>query len=131
MPRRRSLPGLLLVLALVGGLVGCGDDAPSAAPDDCTRVEDGAHTLVAENLRWDTDCLRVPVGTTITFTVENRDRSVGHNLAIEGPSGAAKTDVEAGPTTQTLEFEATEVGPHAFECEPHASTMKGTLWVES
>lgn len=128
--RRPLVRALLPILVLVGGLVACGDDTPTAAPDDCTPIEGGAHTLVAENLRWDTDCMRVPVGTTITFTVDNRDRSVGHNLAIGGPSGQAKTDVEAGPVTQTLEYEATEVGPHPFDCEPHAATMKGTLWVE-
>jgi plastocyanin len=133
-PLRRlaRLPLAVLVLAVgaTSVLAGCGDDSPSAAPDDCTRIEGGEVTLVAENLKWDDDCFQAPVGTTITFTIENRDRSVGHNLAIDGPSGAAKTEVEAGPVTQTLEYEATEPGPHPFECQPHASMMKGTLWID-
>lgn len=128
--RRRLISPLLLVAALVAALAACGEDSPSAAPSDCTRIEDGEVTLVAENLRWSDDCFRAPVGTTITFTIENRDRSVGHNLAIGGPSGDAKTDVEQGPTTQTLTYEATEAGPHPFECEPHASMMDGTLWID-
>ena len=130
MPLRRSIHPLVLVVALLAGLAACGDDAPSAAPADCTRIEGGEVTLVAENLQWSEDCLRAPVGTTITFTVDNRDRSVGHNLSIEGPSGKAATDVEQGPVTQTLTFEATEPGPHPFECVPHASMMKGTLWID-
>lgn len=130
MPGRLLRP-VVLVLALAGGVTACGgDDAPSAAPADCTPIEGGEVTLVAENLQWDDDCFTVPAGTTITFTVDNRDRAVGHNLAIGGPSGDAKTDIEAGPITQTLVYEATEPGAHPFECEPHASMMKGTLWVE-
>lgn len=128
---RRLLRPVLLLVVLVAGLAACGgDDAPSAAPADCTRIEGGEATIVAENLKWDVECFRAPVGTTITFTVENRDRSVGHNLAIGGPSGDAKTDIEQGPVTQTLTYEATEPGPHPFECEPHASMMEGTLWID-
>lgn len=128
---RRLLRPVLLLVVLVAGLAACGgDDAPSAAPADCTRIEGGEATIVAENLKWDVECFRAPVGTTITFTVENRDRSVGHNLAIGGPSGDAKTDIEQGPATQTLTYEATEPGPHPFECEPHASMMEGTLWID-
>lgn len=130
MPLCRSIRPLVLVAALVAGLAACGDDAPSTVPDDCTPIEGGEVTLVAENLRWSTDCLRAPVGTTITFTIDNRDRSVGHNLSIDGPSGEAETDVEQGPVTQTLTYEATEPGPHPFECVPHASMMKGTLWID-
>jgi plastocyanin len=128
---RRLLRPVLVLVVLVAGLAACGgDDAPSAAPADCTRIEGGEATIVAENLKWDVECFRAPVGTTITFTVENRDRSVGHNLAIGGPSGDAKTDIEQGPATQTLTYEATEPGPHPFECEPHASMMEGTLWID-
>jgi plastocyanin len=128
---RRLLRALVPLVVLVLGVTACGgDDGPKAAPADCTRIEGGEATIVAENLTWDIECFRAPVGTTITFTVENRDRSVAHNLAISGPSGSAKTDIERGPTTQTLEFEATEPGPHPFECEPHASMMNGTLWID-
>jgi plastocyanin len=129
--RRRLLRPVLLLLVLAAAAAGCGgDDGPTSAPADCTRIEGGEVTIVAENLRWDDDCFRAPVGTTITFTVDNRDNAVGHNLAISGPSGSAKTDVEPGPVTQTLVYEATKAGPHPFECEPHASMMNGTLWID-
>jgi plastocyanin len=122
----------LLAAAVLAALLaaGCGDDAPTSIPEDCTPIEDGRVTLVAENLRWDLECLRVPAGTEITFTIENRDQSVGHNLAIGGPSGEAKTEIEAGPVTQTLVYDASTPGRHPFECEPHASMMQGNLWVE-
>ena len=130
LPRPVRIP-ILLAAALLAALLssGCGDDAPTSVPDDCTPIEDGKVTLVAQNLKWDTECLRVPVGTTITFTVDNRDESVGHNLAIGGPSGEAETEIEQGPVTQTLVYEASAPGRHPFECEPHASMMNGNLWV--
>jgi len=118
----------LAVLVVTGS--GCGDDGDTSAPSDCTPIEDGAFTLVAENLAWNVDCLIVPVGTEITFTVENRDRSVPHNLSVTGASGNHKTDVESGPTVQTLVYEAGEPGKHLFVCDPHAGTMRGDLWVE-
>lgn len=130
--RRRPsiLVAALVVLASAGA--GCGDDeSPTSAPADCDAIVDGEVTLVAEDLKWSTDCLRVEVGTTITVTVDNRDRGVQHNLAIGGPSGEERTDIVPGPTTQTLVYEATDPGPHPFDCEPHATTMKGTLWVEA
>lgn len=120
----------LLAVALVAGLGACGDDdAPESAPDDCTPIEGGAFTMVAENLAWNVECLTVPVGTEITFTVDNRDRSVGHNLSVFGPSGREKTDIETGPATQTLVYVADVEGYHQFACDPHAN-MEGDLWVE-
>ncbi len=131
MSSRRALLLPLAALTLVAALVGCGgDDASASAPSDCTRIEDGRATIVAENLRWDIECFVVEVGTTIAFTVENKDQAVGHNLAIGGPSGFVKTEVEAGPVTQILVYEATTKGRHPFECEPHAGVMQGNLYVE-
>lgn len=101
----------------------------TATPSGWTPIEDGKATLVAQNLQWDIDCFVVDVATTITFTVENRDESVGHNLAIGGPSGSARTEIEEGLVTQTLVYEATTAGRHPFECEPHASMMTGSLCV--
>lgn len=118
------------VVAAAVVLAGCGgDDTPSSAPDDCTRIEGGSHTLVAKNLAWDADCLRVTAGTDITFTVDLQDTSIDHNLAISGPSGKAATPLERGPKTQTLEYSATTAGYHQFVCDIHPS-MEGDLWVD-
>lgn len=129
---RRSRPPLLavLVLALSAVLTGCGgDDTPTSAPSDCTAIEDGAVTLVGKNLAWDIECLRVPEGTDVTFTVDLADTAVDHNLAISGPSGKAKTPLERGPRTQTLEWSATTAGYHLYVCDIHP-TMEGDLWVD-
>lgn len=127
---RRLLRPLIPLVILAVALAGCGgDDPPDAAPADCTRIEGGAYTLVAKDLAWNTECLRVPVGTDITFTVDNRDTAVDHNLAISGPSGKAKTELERGPVTQTLDYTAGTAGYHLFVCDIHPS-MEGDLWVD-
>lgn len=129
MTRRRRLTSLVAVAALAVAACG-GDDDSGSVPADCDVITGGQVTMVAEDLKWDTDCLTVEAGTTVTFTVENRDQGVQHNLRIGGPSGEARTAIEPGPVTQTLVYQATEPGPHSFDCEPHATTMNGTLWVE-
>jgi plastocyanin len=127
---RRLLRPLPPLVVLAVALAGCGaDDPPDAAPADCARIEDGAYTLVAEDLAWNTECLRVPAGTDVTFTVDLRDTAVDHNLAISGPSGKAETPLERGPGTQRLDYTAGTAGYHQFVCDIHPS-MEGDLWVD-
>lgn len=129
-PRRGRAGVALVAVVVLVVLGGCGADEEAAGPPaDCTRIEDGAFTLVAQNLAWSADCLRVAQGTEITFTVDNRDQGVPHNLVISGPSGQEGTEVEAGPVTQTLVYDAAEPGRHPFGCDPHPD-MTGDLWVD-
>lgn len=130
--RRRLPPPLLGGLALLSLVVGdgCGgQDEPTSAPADCTPIEGGRHTLVAENLEWDTECLRLDQPGELTFTVDLRDRSVDHNLSVFGPSGKAKTPLERGPKLQRLGYDASKSGYHQYVCDIHPS-MEGQLWVE-
>jgi plastocyanin len=124
---------LRLVLSLLLGLAvlaGCGSDDPSGAPSDCTRIEGGAVTLVARNIRWDTDCLRVEAGTTVTFTVDNQDDGVKHDLEVYGQGIREKTPLEAGPVVQTLVMTFERPGRYQFVCTIHA-TMEGELFVDA
>lgn len=129
-PVRRRASVVVVVALALALLGGCGgDEEPAGPPADCTRIEGETVTLVAQNLAWSTDCLRVAQGTEVTVTVDNRDQGVQHNLVISGPSGEEGTEVEAGPVTQTLVYAATEPGRHPFRCDPHP-TMTGDLWVD-
>ncbi|MEJ7583844.1 MAG: cupredoxin domain-containing protein [Acidimicrobiales bacterium] len=127
--RRRTVLGGA-VLALVFAAAGCGSDGPGGVPAGCTPIVGGETTLVARNLAWNTHCLRVPPGTKVTFTVRLEDEGVKHDLEVNGPSGRAKTDLETGPTTQTLTFTFDEPGRHRFVCTIH-SRMEGDLFVEA
>jgi len=126
---RIRLASLVVAAAVsVAAMGACGDE-PSSAPGDCTPITDGTQTLVAENLAWDISCLGVDQGTDIAFTVDLRDTSVDHNLALSGPSGRAKTPLERGPRRQSLRYEASEAGRHPFVCDIHPA-MEGDLFVD-
>jgi plastocyanin len=132
MPTARALLLGPVIGPLIGALVlaGCGTDEPSSAPADCTRVEGGAVTLVARNLEWDTDCLRVTVGTEVTFTVRNEDDGVKHDLEVYGNGiERMKTPLEAGPVTQTLKVTFPEAGTYSYVCTIHAQ-MEGDIFAE-
>jgi plastocyanin len=127
-PAVRSLllaaAGAALLLAACGG-----DDGPSTAPADCTRVTGGKATLVAEDLRWDTECLRAPVGD-LTFTVRNEDDGVKHDLEVHGGTmERAKTPLFSGPASETLDVTLPAPGRYSFVCTIH-SQMEGELYAE-
>jgi len=128
--RRRPLITFVALASLVGTVAACGgDEEPTGAPDDCTPIEGDTYTLVAEDLAWNIDCLRVDRGTEIAFTVDLRDESVDHNLSVFGPSGKAKTPLERGPKQQRLDYDAKTAGRHQYVCDIHPS-MEGDLWVD-
>jgi len=70
------------------------------------------------------DKTSVPAGT-YTLTVD--DQSNGHNFHLTGDGVDVKTDVAAvGKQT----FQVTlKPGTYRFQCDPHASSMNGTLTV--
>ena len=128
---RRALTLTMIVpVAVAGALAGCGDDAASSPPAGCTPVVAGKVTLVARNLQWNTECLRVPGPGKVTFVVELEDEGVEHDLEVYGRGRRAKTPLEAGPTTQTLEFDFPEPGTYRFVCTIHAQ-MEGTIYVDA
>jgi plastocyanin len=131
---RRSPPAALVALVAVLALLltGCGGDdggggggaGRSVGTEDEPVTE---FTIVAEDLRFDLDRVVVPAGEEVTATIENRDDGIGHNLSVALPDGEAKTEVEAGPVTQTLRFTVPEPGEHDFVCDPHAASMRGVV----
>jgi plastocyanin len=132
---RRSPPAALVALvALIALLLaGCGgddDDGVGGGAGRSVGTEDEPvteFTIVAEDLRFDLDRVVVPAGEEVTATIENRDDGIGHNLSVALRDGEAKTEVEAGPVTQTLRFTVPEPGEHDFVCDPHAASMQGVV----
>lgn len=64
-----------------------------------------------------------------SYTLTVDDQADDHNFHLTGPGGVdIKTDVAAiGTKTFTVDLEP---GTYTFVCDPHASSMKGTLTVE-
>lgn len=134
-PRTRRM--LLVAAALALTAAACGDvDDPDVAQTGTTAPRSseppggGGVTIVAEDTAFDTTTLDATVGETLTITYDNRDDRIAHNLHVEGASGDdAKTEIEEGPTTQTLAVSFDDAGEFAYFCDVHPQQMRGTVTV--
>ncbi len=123
-----TLLAVLVLVVLIAAACG-GDDDPalSGAPEETTSGT--SLTLVAEDVAFDTNMLAAQVGEEVTVEYDIRDE-VPHNLHVITDSGEdPKTEVETGPTTQTLTFTIGKPGSYTYVCDVHPQQMKGTLKV--
>jgi plastocyanin len=119
-----------LALALAAVVVAAcgGDDGGSPPPTvGCKDAVAGRVTLVADDLRWDTDCLRAEPGALI-IEVDNRDEGENHNVHLPTAEGSPATDLETGPSQQELAVDLS-AGAYEYVCDIHPN-MVGTLTVE-
>jgi plastocyanin len=129
---RLALIAVLAVFALAAA--GCGGDDEAA--DDTTvtettetdTTETGGDTIngtVGPGFDISVDQTSVAPGS---YALEIEDLSSAHNFHLTGPGGVdVSTDVAAeGTESFTVELEA---GTYEFVCDPHASTMNGTIEV--
>lgn len=75
---------------------------------------------------FDEDLINVPSGVPVTFTFENRQGGVQHNVHITEPEDLAQTDVITGPASTTFEVTFEEPGEYTFVCDVHP-VMEGTI----
>src|SRR4029453_1965859 len=106
--RMRTCLRLAAALALVAALAGCGGSGESAPTTTvgCKEARDGSVTLVANDLRWDTDCLQAPPGA-LTLVVDNEDDGANHNLHLPEAPDSPSTELQPGPVTQELDVTLT------------------------
>ena len=123
---RRLRP--LAAVALLAALAACGgsDGATTTTTVGCKDAEAGTVALVADDLRWDTDCLRADAGP-LTIEVDNRDDGVNHNVHLPDAPDSPATELEQGPNTQALDVTLTP-GSYEYVCDLHPN-MVGTLTV--
>jgi plastocyanin len=125
----------VLALVLVGAvaLSGCGG-SDGVSTENCTKVApkaDGttAVTIEAKNMQFTQRCVQVEPGE-VTFTFQNLDKGIGHNLRVKGSGVNEATDIETGRVTQTLKVDLDTPGTYNFTCDPHAN-MTGKIVVEA
>jgi plastocyanin len=120
-----------VLVALTGGLVGCGDDgttSDAAAEDDGGSSE--TFTVVTEDEDFDPTDISVAAGSEVSITYQNDDDGAVHNLHVKMGDEELKTELTAGPSTEVLTFTAAEAGEYDFVCDAHPTTMQGVLTVE-
>lgn len=133
---RLALIAVLAVFALAAA--GCGGDDEATDDTTVTETTDTETTTGTETTGGGT--IRGTVGPGFEITVDQtavtpgsyelaaEDLSDAHNFHLTGPGGVdVSTDVaEVGTETFTVELEP---GTYEFVCDPHASTMNGTIEV--
>ena len=158
MTRRSAIALVLVGLALVVGLTACGGDDDSSAGEGTTEAtttegtttsedtttsdddtttgdDDGSETASLEGetgpgfeikLRQDGDDVQTLEAGRYTLSVE--DQSEMHNFRLIGPGVDEEvTDVPfVGERSVTVTLQA---GTYTFQCDPHASQMRGTFTV--
>lgn len=96
---------------------------PTAVP----RASAVSLTFRAADLAFDKTAVRVPVGATITATLQNDDIGQEHNLTF-GLPGLPHGDTCKGPCTATQVFKVETSGSYSFLCTIH--DMFGTFTVD-
>lgn len=99
---------------------GRGGDTREAGP---TQTID----IAAQNVAFSKAALSVGAGA-VTIAFDNQDDGIPHNLHVTGSGIDEKTEIEAGPTAQTLKLEL-EAGRYSYVCDVHPQQMKGDLEV--
>jgi plastocyanin len=125
--RMRALLALAVAAAAVAG---CGDNGGGDPPVEagCKVAEGRRVTLVADDVRWDTDCLEAEPGGLV-IEVDNQDDGVNHNVHLPDHPESPATPLELGPSRQELEV-VVEAGTYEFICDIHPN-MVGTLTVSA
>jgi plastocyanin len=108
---------------------------PDTAMEGTVTVSEGAGgvEVVAQNLAFDTQELRLPAETPTTLTLDNKD-TAPHNVAIyedDTASGEPLFTFEpfAGPAVEPFPVDPIPEGEYYFRCDVHTN-MEGTVVVE-
>jgi plastocyanin len=113
-----------------------GPPASAATRDtgETTCTADGtALEIVAEDNKFDKDCMAVPADQAFTIELDNQDWGLPHNVSIydtaNGNTTLYKGEIIYGPSKVTYTVPAQAKGTYEFICDPHAEFMRGTFIV--
>ncbi len=130
---RRMVATAALVAGGVALAAGCGGsgsgNATSTSTTDVTTTDGGDSGTLAGSVGPGFEIsMDESTASAGSYTLTVDDQADSHNFHFTGPGGVdVKTEVaEVGKKTFTVDLQA---GTYTFVCDPHASSMKGTLTV--
>ena len=92
-----------------------------------------AASITAKDISWNTNCLAVPPGPSISLTVNNKDAGIDHNFAIYDSFSQTKkffqTGRFAGVATKSFQITDLPPGRYYFQCDVHGPSMSGVFLV--
>jgi len=95
-------------------------------------------TIIAKNIKWNTDTLTAPAGSTVKLNIDNQDNAIPHNFslyaseqaALSGEKPLTTTKIQSGPLQESVVFNAPAAGTYFFRCDVHPTAMTGTFVVQ-
>jgi plastocyanin len=126
--RSRWLPATVVAgLVAAAALAGCGDGGGGeasleAVPDDPDAV------VVAQDMAFDPEEVRIRAGQPSTIVIDNRDDGVNHNIHVEDAPEPDRTPLEPGRSRQALTVDL-DPGEYTFVCDIHPN-MEGKIVAE-
>jgi plastocyanin len=131
-----------IVVAVLIGYTGIGTEA-AAGPAEAAQEESSSApsagsadaTLVAQNVSFDTDSIKLPADRDVTVVLDNQD-SVAHDFALYKSEADADSQSNSIFTSDTVDpgtsaensFKSPAAGDYVFQCNIHP-TMRGTATV--
>jgi len=105
-----------------------------AATEKTTCEADGtALSIVADDNKFDKDCMAVPSDQAFTIEFDNEDAGIPHNVSLydtaNGGEALYNGEIIYGPSKITYTVPAQAEGTYEFICDPHAEFMRGTFIV--
>jgi mono/diheme cytochrome c family protein len=110
----------------------CGQTA-SAQPTAGAEAPSAQLSIIAKGIAWSKTTLSGLPDVPLTLTVDNQDNGIPHNIAFTqgaepGGDPVARTEIQTGPVTETLNFGPLAAGEYYYYCEVHPN-MEGVLTV--
>lgn len=128
---RRRFLSVLVVAGTAGSASACGgggqDTSGAGSGAEGTSAPVTAVTIVSTESLFDVTKVTVPVGVPVTFTYDNRDTGVPHNLHVSGNGLDTLTPVKPGDIVQTLIVTFPRAGAYDYVCDVHPVSMQGVI----
>lgn len=110
-----------------------GSSAAEGGGASCT-ASGTALAIVANDNKFDKDCMAVPADQAFTIEFDNQDNGLPHNVSLYDTAGGDKKtlyqgELTYGPKKITYQVPAQAAGKYEFICDPHSEFMKGAFIV--